>query len=143
MSIRFSVLLGRKVILTYFVPIIIGLRIVDSNAYHEFIDGSNSQIFIDIYDSDLMTDYYIKQFLEADETTTEDESQKKYVSREDVLKEKRKEHVQNIRQNVDKNKRAVKQGICPKCGGKLVYKKGKYGTFQGCSNYPDCRYIKN
>lgn len=58
-------------------------------------------------------------------------------------KEKRKEHVQNIRQNVDKNKRAVMQGICPKCGGKLVYKKGKYGRFQGCSNYPNCRYIKN
>lgn len=77
---------GRRVVLTYFVPIIIGLRMVDSSAYHEFIDGSNSQIFIDIYDSDLMTDYYIKQFLEADETTTEDESQKKYVSREDVLR---------------------------------------------------------
>ena len=58
-------------------------------------------------------------------------------------KEKRKEHVQNIRQNVDKNKRAVMQGICPKCGGKLVYKKGKYGRFQGCSNYPNCRYTKN
>ncbi len=57
-------------------------------------------------------------------------------------KEKRKEHVQNIKQSINSNKRAIKQGICPKCGGKLVYKKGKYGRFQGCSNYPNCRYIK-
>ena len=32
--------------------------------------------------------------------------------------------------------------ICPKCGGKLVKRKGKYGTFIGCANYPKCHYIK-
>ena len=30
--------------------------------------------------------------------------------------------------------------ICPKCGAPLVYKKSKYGTFIGCSNYPECDY---
>ena len=30
--------------------------------------------------------------------------------------------------------------ICPKCGGKLVNRKGKYGEFIGCSNYPKCHY---
>lgn len=30
--------------------------------------------------------------------------------------------------------------ICPKCGGKLVKRKGKYGIFIGCSNYPECLY---
>jgi len=32
---------------------------------------------------------------------------------------------------------------CPQCGAELVYKKSKYGTFIGCSNYPHCRYIRS
>ncbi len=31
---------------------------------------------------------------------------------------------------------------CPKCGSDLVRKKGRFGIFVGCSNYPDCRYIQ-
>ena len=30
---------------------------------------------------------------------------------------------------------------CPNCGGYLVKKKGKYGYFLGCSNYPNCNYM--
>ena len=30
--------------------------------------------------------------------------------------------------------------ICPRCGAKLVERKGKYGNFIGCSNYPSCNY---
>lgn len=30
--------------------------------------------------------------------------------------------------------------ICPDCGGKLIERKGKYGIFIGCSNYPKCHY---
>jgi len=33
-------------------------------------------------------------------------------------------------------------GNCPICGAPLVVKKGKNGTFIGCSNYPTCRYVK-
>ncbi|MCD6237994.1 MAG: type I DNA topoisomerase [Thermotogae bacterium] len=31
---------------------------------------------------------------------------------------------------------------CPKCGGDLVIRKGKYGKFIGCSNYPKCNYTE-
>lgn len=31
---------------------------------------------------------------------------------------------------------------CPLCGSPLVLRKGKYGTFTACSNYPECKYIK-
>jgi DNA topoisomerase-1 len=31
---------------------------------------------------------------------------------------------------------------CPQCGGRLVRRKGKYGYFTGCSNYPKCEYIE-
>lgn len=32
---------------------------------------------------------------------------------------------------------------CPKCGGDLIPRKGKYGQFYGCSNYPKCKFTKN
>ena len=32
--------------------------------------------------------------------------------------------------------------ICPECGSPLVIRKGKYGEFTACSNYPTCKYIK-
>ena len=53
-------------------------------------------------------------------------------------KETRKEHIQQIQDEKDK----IQADICPRCGGKLVVRKGKYGTFLGCSNYPKCRYTK-
>lgn len=32
--------------------------------------------------------------------------------------------------------------LCPKCNSPLVIKQSKYGKFVACSNYPDCKYIK-
>ena len=32
--------------------------------------------------------------------------------------------------------------VCPKCGSPMVKKKSKYGEFEACSNYPECKYIK-
>lgn len=29
---------------------------------------------------------------------------------------------------------------CPQCGEKLVYRKGPYGSFYGCSDYPICKF---
>lgn len=31
---------------------------------------------------------------------------------------------------------------CPNCGSPLVIRKSKYGQFVACSNYPECKYIK-
>ena len=40
-------------------------------------------------------------------------------------------------------KEAEKTGEdCPECGNPLVIRKGKYGEFIACSNYPKCKYIK-
>ena len=50
----------------------------------------------------------------------------------------KKNHIKNIKTNIidnDPNK-------CPKCGGQLVVRNGKYGTFIGCSNYPKCKYTR-
>lgn len=32
--------------------------------------------------------------------------------------------------------------VCPECGSALVVRKGRYGEFVACSNYPKCKYIK-
>lgn len=50
----------------------------------------------------------------------------------------KKEHIKNIKENIidkDPNK-------CPKCGGQLIERNSKYGSFLGCSNYPKCKYIR-
>lgn len=52
----------------------------------------------------------------------------------------RKQHVQSVKRNVQRRNNAVASGKCPKCGGKLVLRNGKYGKFYGCSNYPKCNY---
>ncbi len=31
---------------------------------------------------------------------------------------------------------------CPKCGSPMVFRESRYGTFEACSGYPDCKYIK-
>lgn len=32
--------------------------------------------------------------------------------------------------------------LCPLCNNPLVIRKGKYGAFVACSNYPECKYVK-
>ena len=57
-------------------------------------------------------------------------------------KEKRRKHINNIKEKIKEDNIKVNNMICPKCGNKLLLRNGKYGTFVGCSNYPNCRYIK-
>lgn len=55
----------------------------------------------------------------------------------------RQNHVQNIKNNIKENKKMEKEMICPRCGGQLIERTGKYGKFIGCSNYPRCKYTIN
>lgn len=57
--------------------------------------------------------------------------------------ENKREHVSAIKTQIYENKEKIKNRICPRCGGQLIERKGKYGTFMGCSNYPKCRYTSN
>lgn len=69
---------------------------------------------------------------------------KKLMSvRSDISKE---EHVRNIEKN--KRERAIEQqkigqGICPRCGGKLILRKTAHSAFYGCSHFPDCKFSIN
>ena len=48
------------------------------------------------------------------------------------------EHIKNINQQ----QAQIEANICPRCGGKLIERKGKFGTFYGCYNYPNCKFKK-
>ncbi|MFN8770253.1 MAG: type I DNA topoisomerase [Neisseriaceae bacterium] len=37
----------------------------------------------------------------------------------------------------------IEDRVCPKDGGALVIRSGKYGKFISCKNYPKCKYIEN
>ena len=51
-----------------------------------------------------------------------------------------KAHIRNVRSAKDELDSKLDSGICPKCGGTLVLRNGRYGSFYGCSNYTDCKF---
>lgn len=50
--------------------------------------------------------------------------------------------VKSAFQDMEKNSPKETGEVCPNCGSNMVFKKGKYGEFEACSNYPECKYIK-
>lgn len=59
-----------------------------------------------------------------------------------VDKNVRAKHVEGIYDRIEERKNDQLLNICPRCSGRLVERKGKYGAFWGCSNYPNCRYTR-
>ena len=55
-------------------------------------------------------------------------------------KKRKYKHVNEVRQKIAEKERLEAKGICPRCHGQLVLRKGQYGQFIGCSNYPNCKY---
>lgn len=43
-------------------------------------------------------------------------------------------------EHVEQAQRVKAGEVCPRCGGELVLRTGRYGEFMGCSNYPRCHY---
>ena len=63
-----------------------------------------------------------------------------------VLKDFYKEFEPSVKTAFDAmpKKEAEQTGeMCPNCGSPLVIRKGKYGQFTACSNFPTCKYIKS
>ncbi|HOZ53842.1 MAG TPA: type I DNA topoisomerase [Bacilli bacterium] len=63
----------------------------------------------------------------------------------EVLDKFYKEFEPTLRKAFDKmeKKEAEETGeLCPTCGKPMVFKTGKYGKFEACSGYPECKYIK-
>jgi restriction system protein len=52
------------------------------------------------------------------------------------------EKAESTKKEKDKTATAS-ESVCPVCGGPLVRRKGKFGYFLGCTNYPTCTYTTN
>lgn len=50
--------------------------------------------------------------------------------------------VDNAFKNMEKKPAEETGELCEKCGSPLVIRKGKYGEFVACSNFPTCKFIK-
>ncbi len=50
--------------------------------------------------------------------------------------------VQQAFDNMEKEPPQETGELCPLCNSSLVVRKGKYGEFVACSNYPNCKYVK-
>lgn len=73
------------------------------------------------------------------ETLTEAEIETYYQK---ILRGKEKSNVtsEEHSQKVEEKNERIKKGYCPRCGGELIKKEGKYGSFYGCSGFPQCRF---
>ncbi len=49
---------------------------------------------------------------------------------------------ENAMENMEKIPDIPTGEYCPNCNNELVIKKGRYGDFTACMNYPECKYIK-
>lgn len=90
------------------------------------------------YDHDMYSSK--KNMVELAESFLKDNIEDEYYDiasryKKDLINQENKNEENN---QVSPNNEEYK--ICPKCGGNLVERKGKFGDFYGCSNFPKCRY---
>lgn len=73
-----------------------------------------------------------------------DSQQEEYISALQAFlspsKEEKESHVSSVKEKASRREKLIDSGLCPHCGGTLIKRNGKYGTFYGCSNYPNCKF---
>ena len=90
------------------------------------LDTKDKLTSIELLDDTIRT--YRKEVLKYGLTEIRNKVKKNNVSKKDVEEYEEKS--------------TPKKNTCPKCGADLVVRKGKYGDFLGCKNYPKCKYTK-
>ena len=92
---------------------------------------------------------FFKDLINVEYTSKMEEDLDKIASGElvwnKVLKEFYDEFEPRVKKAFDEMEKAPDQETgekCPECGHPLVIRKGKYGEFTACSNYPECKYVK-
>lgn len=61
----------------------------------------------------------------------------------ELSQEEKAAHAANVWRNVYDKEMKIWNGICPKCGAKLVRRRGPSGEFLGCSAYPKCKFTRS
>ena len=116
------------------------LKIVPIVAFvgEAILNNVNSKQHV-VYEGDLLSviNMYKTTYLTDDDVKTVLNILERNNVREAVSN---RQHVKNLRTAAREINATINSGICPKCGGNLVARNGKYGSFFGCSNYPICRF---
>ena len=119
---------------------------LNSNFFISIVCFSNqAKLNVTVKDNVVHLDYLIKAIKNYRDIIDDfdiDTIYDKIISLNITDKSERKKHVKNIRTKISEDNTKVDNMICPKCGGNLVRRNGKYGEFIGCSNYPKCKFIK-
>lgn len=55
----------------------------------------------------------------------------------------KKKHVKEVKKIAARREKLISRRRCPKCGGRLKKKRGKYGVYWRCRNFPDCSFTKS
>ena len=89
----------------------------------------------------------VLQLIAKDKPAVLDDAKKRAIydyilAHQHTGKEERQKHTEAVRE-LKKSVETLKQnGLCPRCRVPLVPRKGKYGEFYACPNYPRCRYTQ-
>lgn len=76
---------GKKLILLYIVPIIIGLKIINITLHDEFVGGKNAQPLIDIFDAEEFRNWFLHGLLNRDESFVDEENMKKVTHKQKII----------------------------------------------------------
>lgn len=84
-------------------------------------------------------DYTAKMETTLDDIAHDNEDQTKVVSNfyHDFIP-----MVDKANEEMEKKEPETTGENCPKCGSPMVYRQSRYGTFEACSAFPECKYIK-
>ena len=126
--------------------------IIDKLYDRKYIEGNKIEVnklgenlidTLNSYCNDLTSEELTRDFENKLESINNDE-----ITKEQIIDEGEKD-VKDILKDIDENLKSIGSklyesyqesnivGECS-CGGRLVKRKGRYGSFVGCTNYPDC-----
>lgn len=94
---------------------------------------------VEFFDSIINVEYTAQMEKELDEIAEGDDD---YVHALTSFEDKFEPLLENAYDKMEQIQPEKTGETCPECGGDLVIRKGKYGDFVACSNYPTCKYIK-
>lgn len=114
--------------------------VIDHGEVHITEKGKKTSLVLNKYFPEIVDDKYT-----ATMETKLDNIQEGDASKVKILDEfylPFKEELTKVNQIMYKDDPVETGEFCPKCGAPLVIKNSKNGDFIGCSNYPNCDYIK-
>ena len=94
---------------------------------------------VEYFDSIINVEYTAQMEKELDEIA---EGEDDYVHALTTFEDKFEPLLENAYEKMEQVQPEKTGETCPECGGDLVVRKGRFGDFVACLNYPTCKYIK-